>query len=177
MQWLSDNREWVFSGIGATVIAAIFGIIKSKTGFKLTHRFYILAFLSVVLFLGVDYFVNYEGDLRLRFFIFGIAVILTFSSEWAIHHIIQKHKVRKAVKELSLEDCKYVLKCHSGTEIFKFDFHSVSSLPSKFDNILYIPTGDRIIINKPYEICVYKYAYKVAKKRIKKDNLQSEDLK
>lgn len=167
-EWIAENKDWIFSGIGVTVVASVFGIIKRKAGFKLTYHFFATLFVAVILGLGIDYFFNYDGDFRLRLFIFGLTVICTFIVESRIHILKQKIEIRKAVNELSLDDCEYVVQCHRGTETFKFDFESVSSLPSKFDNILYVPTGEKIIINKPYEICVYKYAYKLVKRRMKK---------
>ena len=168
LEWIAENKDWIFSGIGVTVVASVFGIIKSKAGFKLTYHFFATLFVAVILSLGFDYFFNYDGDFRLRLFIFGLTVICTFMVESRIHILKQKIEIRKAVNELSLDDCEYVVQCHRGTETFKFDFESVSSLPSKFDNIRYVPTGEKIIINKPYEICVYKYAYKLVKRRMKK---------
>ena len=139
LEWIAENKDWIFSGIGVTVVASVFGIIKSKAGFKLTYHFFATLFVAVILALGIDYFFNYDGDFRLRLFIFGLTVICTFMVESRIHILKQKIEIRKAVNELSLDDCEYVVQCHRGTETFKFDFESVSSLPSKFDNILYVP--------------------------------------
>ena len=32
MQWIIDNKEWLFSGIGVLVISTIVGILLSKKG-------------------------------------------------------------------------------------------------------------------------------------------------
>jgi hypothetical protein len=32
LDWLKQNKEWVFSGVGVAVLAAIFGLIKSRNG-------------------------------------------------------------------------------------------------------------------------------------------------
>ncbi len=34
IDWIAKNKEWVFSGIGATVIGAIIGFIKLRSGRK-----------------------------------------------------------------------------------------------------------------------------------------------
>lgn len=34
-EWISHNKEWLFSGIGVAFLTAIIGIAKSKSGFKL----------------------------------------------------------------------------------------------------------------------------------------------
>ena len=74
LEWIAENKDWIFSGIGVTVVASVFGIIKSKAGFKLTYRFFATLFVAVILALGIDYFFNYDGDFRLRLFIFVLTV-------------------------------------------------------------------------------------------------------
>ncbi|MCP4108234.1 MAG: hypothetical protein GY749_22265 [Desulfobacteraceae bacterium] len=34
IDWITKNKEWVFSGIGATVIGAIIGFMKMRSGRK-----------------------------------------------------------------------------------------------------------------------------------------------
>ncbi|SRR6266851_163862 len=38
LDWLKQNKEWVFSGVGVAVLAAIFGLIKSRSGALLLGR-------------------------------------------------------------------------------------------------------------------------------------------
>lgn len=48
LEWIAENKDWIFSGIGVTVVASVFGIIKSKAGFKLTYHFFATLFVAVI---------------------------------------------------------------------------------------------------------------------------------
>ncbi len=167
IEWIVKNKEWIFSGIGVSVLAYLLGSAKKKSGFKLTFQFYAILFVGVVLAFGVDYFLNFSGDSRLRVFLFGTTIIFTFWADKFIQFIKRISAVRASVKKLSIKDCEYVVKCHQKTEYFYFDFTNYSEFQSKWSNILYIPTGKQIVLHEPYKICVYEYAYKLARKRIK----------
>ncbi len=166
VEWIIDNKDWVFSGIGVAFLTFLFEREKNKAGYKATPLFYTILFDGIVLALGIDYFFNFGGDWRLRLFILGISIIITFISEQAIHRIMHIFSVWRKANELSLEDCEYVIKCYEGNEYFVFNFTNKFEFEAKWDKVLYIPIGQRIVLHKPYKICADKYAYKLVKKRL-----------
>ena len=166
-EWISHNKEWLFSGIGGAFLTAIIGIAKSKSGFKLTFNFYALLFIAFVVWIGLDYFLNFSGDFRLRIFLFGIAVIGTFILDRCFVHFKQYKNTRKAVNNLTLQDCQYVLQCHNGTECIEIDFTNYPEFQTKWAYILYVPTGSKIALHEPYRIYVYEQAYKLVRKKLK----------
>lgn len=167
MEWILENKDWLFSGIGCTVITIIFSVASNIAGFKLTHRFYILMFISIILTVGLDYLFNNNKDWRVMFFIFGITTIILFLLEHCIVNIKAKLYIKQAIKKLSLEDCEYIVKCYEeGNEYVIYKVNQPDPLPVKWNNILYTENSDYVIMNHPYQICVYTYAYRLAKKRI-----------
>lgn len=170
LNWIYENIEWFFSGLGISMLTLVFGVAKKQVGFKLTFHFYMLLFVGIVFDFGADYFFNFSGDWRLRIFIFGLVILATFIIGKFISHIKQMHKVRKAVSRLTTKDCDYVLNCYQHDEYFYFELNGdYFKFEAKWENVLHVPRGTRVIINEPYKTCVYEYAYKLAKKRINKN--------
>lgn len=166
VNWIAENKDWLFSGLGVAVLTIIFETAKRKAGFKLTYQFYALLFVGVVLSFGVDYFVNFHGDWRLRIFLFGITIIATFLIDFIIQKLKQILTVKRAVKCLSIEDCKHVIDCYK-TDIFvSFNMDLTYPLDGKWDKILYLRTGSKIALGEPYKVYVYEYAYKLARKKL-----------
>ncbi|MCL2722329.1 MAG: hypothetical protein FWD47_13450 [Treponema sp.] len=173
--FILENKEWIFSGVGVAIILAILGISQHrarKNGevkFKLTPRFYIVLFIGIVLGFGADYYFNLNEDWRLRFFIFGITILLSFASNSLVCKIKTKVAVYKSVRSLSEDDCKYVVNCQDNNEYFTFTGGGEKiEFDIKWDKILYVPTGKMVQLYEPYKICVYNYAYRLAKKRLRK---------
>lgn len=169
IEWIIENKEWIFSGIGVLVLTSLFEFGKSKAGYKVTPFFYIILFVGIVLAFGFDYLFNFDADWRLRIFIFGSIIILTFICEKMIHRITHIFAIRKKVNDLLLEDCKYVVKCYEGNEHFVFDFTNHFEFEAKWGKALYVPTGQRIVLHEPYKVFADKYAYKLAKKRLERE--------
>ena len=139
-------------------------------GFTLLPRFFVLLFIALTIGVGVDYFINRDGDWRLRFFVFGLTIIMTFIVYHIANQLKTRQRVRKAVNRLSLEDCEYVLKCHDEDMYFAFKLGGEDAeFQIKWKNVLYVPTGKVIAVRTPYKICVYEYAYDVAKRRLRKE--------
>jgi len=171
LELLNENKEWIFSGIGIAILSAIFGIAKHKSGFKLTFHFYKLLFIATVLTLGCDYIFNYDGDWRLRLFIFGLMILLVYNADLLISYIKRRNSVKKAVRMLSMEDCEYVVRCYECDEYFKFEGSDSKYIEFsiKWDNVLHIPMSKMVeMLRTPYKIYAYSYAYKLAKKDYKK---------
>lgn len=166
VEWISDNKDWIFSGIGVAFLTAIAGIAKSKAGFKLTFNFYALVFIAFVIWVGLDYFLNFDGDYRLRIFLLGLTIIFTFLFDRAIQTAKNYARVRNAVNELSVADCEYVIKCYQGEEYFYFDLTNHIAFQEKWDSILYVPTGPKVVLHEPYKICVNRLAFKLVKRRL-----------
>lgn len=166
IEWIIENKDWIFSGIGVLILTSLFELGKSKAGYKATPLFYIILFIGVVLAFGIDYLFNFGGDWRLRIFIFGATIIITFICEQVLHRIMRTFSIRRRVNDLSLEDCKYVVKCYEGNEYFVFDFTNQFEFEEKWDKVLYIPRGQRVLLHEPYKICANKYAYRLVKKRL-----------
>lgn len=170
--WIFENKDWIFSGIGATILTLIFGRVKQKAGFKFTYQFYALLFMGIVLFFGVDYFINFNGDWRLRIFLFGITIIVTFLIDYIVRKLKRIFAVKRSVKRLSLEDCKYVIDCYKLDKFVSF-VNFTHPLDGKWDNILYLRTGSKIVLEEPYKVYVYEYAYKLARKKLNRSNKES----
>ena len=175
IRFISENREWIFSGIGVAIILAILGISQHRArkngeaGFKLTSRFYIILFIGIVLGFGADYYLNSSEDWRLRFFIFGVTILLSFATYSIACKIKTKIEVYKSVSSLSEDECKYVVHCQENNEYFIFTMGGEKiEFDIKWDNVLHVPTGERVFLHEPYKICVYKYAYMLVKKRLRK---------
>lgn len=168
IEWIIENKEWIFSGIGVLVLTSLFEFGKSKAGYKATPLFYIILFVGIVLAFGFDYLFNFDGDWRLRVFIFGATIIITFICEQIIHRIMRIFAIQRKVNDLLLEDCEYVVKCYEGNEYFVFDFTNQFEFKARWENLLYVPAGQRIVLHEPYKIFADKYAYKLAKKRLER---------
>lgn len=166
IEWISNNKDWIFSGIGVVFLTTIVGIAKRKANFKLKFNFYVLVFIAFTIWIGLDYFLNFDGDYRLKIFLFGLTIIFTFLSDIAIQKAKRFVQVRNAVNKLSLSDCEYVIKCYQGTEYFYFDLTNHMAFKEKWKHILYIPTGSQIALYEPYKICVNNLAYKFVKRRL-----------
>ncbi len=173
INWMIENKEWLFSGIGVTILAAIMTKAKKKTEFELTSGSWIILFISITLTCGVDYFINQHQDWRLRFFIFGIISLALFVIEIFKWFIIRKYNVKQAVKELSLEDCRHVVKCYQGNEYVTYHLKAENPLPAKWNNILYVDTGAMLMMEHPYQVCVYKDAYILVKKRLGSEDIET----
>ena len=168
MGWVIENKEWIFSGIGVVLLTSLLGLWKSKSEYKATPLFYEILFVGVVLAFGIDYLFNPDGDWRLGVFIFGTTIVITFICEQMLHRIMRIFSIRKRVNDLSLEDCKYVVKCYEGNEYFVFNFTNQFEFQEKWDKVLYIPRGQRVVLHEPYKIYTDKYAYKLAKKKLER---------
>lgn len=166
VNWINENKEWLFSGAGVTLLAAVIGVAKRKAGFKLTYRFYILIFVSLTLTFGTDYIVNQPHDWRITAFIFGLITMILFVFHEYIEHVIQKNNVKRAVRNLSLADCRYVVKCYRESEYVTYNLRKQHPLPAKWDHILYVDAGQMIIMDHPYQVRVYEYAYKQVMKKL-----------
>ena len=156
------------------IINALSNILSKFIGFKLTPSFYVVLLVSITIVAGVDYLINCEDDWRLRIFIFGFITLATFITYRFFYQtkdkFASKRRVKKAVNKLSLEDCNYVLRCYSQDEYFTFDVGGEKiEFNIKWGDILYVPTGSRIFLHKPYKICVYEYAYELVKKRMHRE--------
>jgi len=143
-------------------------LVKSMADFKLTFHFFRLLFISIIVFLGIDYFLNYDRDWRLSAFIFGITFILVHLFWRFAFHLYLRNLTNKSVKRLSLDDCEYVVLCKEKERYLEMDLHSFPNFQAKWANVLYVPTGKVVSLNESYKICVHEYAYKLAKRRLKK---------
>lgn len=166
MKWFFDNMDWLFSGIGTTILGFLFGSIKRTSSFRLTHNFYIVLLFGLLASFGIDCLFLRQAYWSLRVFLYGLIIVMAFLLYKIIEDIQIKFKVKESVKRLTIEECFYVEKCYNEEVYTEYSVKGKDPIPYKMENILYVPTGDRIIINKPYQICVYQYAYKLVKKRL-----------
>ncbi len=167
MDWILENKDWLFSGVGISIFVFLINKTKKTASFQLGHVFYVLLFISGVIWLGLDYFLNFNEDWRLRLFIFGCTIIVVFAMYFLFPYISSFFDVKKAVQSLSLHDCEYVLDCDNKAKYVVFDFDMLHPLEPKWHNILYVPTGEQISLGTKYRIHVYSHALKLVKRKLK----------
>ena len=166
MKWLFENKEWLFSGIGTTILGFLFGSIKRTSSFRLTHNFYIVLLFGLLVSFGIDCLFLRQAYWSLRVFLYGLIIVMAFLLYKIIGDIQIKIRVKESVKRLTIEECFYVEKCYNEEEYANYSLKGADPIPKKLENILYLQVGDPLILNKPYQICVYQYAYKLVKKRL-----------
>jgi len=141
--------------------------------FRLKFNFFIVLVIALVVGVGLDYFLSHSEDVRVRLFIYGVSLILIFVLHKSYHTARQKAKRRihtqRAVKTLTFDECKYVMKCQTDIECLTLEFNLYASFQEKWKHVLFIPHSKHYELTAPYQIFVYPLAYKLIVKRVNKE--------
>ncbi|MCL2378483.1 MAG: hypothetical protein FWC77_05075 [Defluviitaleaceae bacterium] len=168
VEWIYENRSWIFSGVGAAILGLILRKAKGKAEFELTFRFYALLFTATIAAFGFDYLFNYSEDWRLRVFIFGTVIIATFVAHTCISHLRRRYAKARIINRLSIDDCAYVIKCYEEDVYFRFEsLGDGIGFDSKWEGVLLVPRGRYVELYSSYKIVACRYAYKLAKRKLR----------
>ena len=175
MEWILNNKEWLFSGIGVVLITTILNFIpKRDSDYKLNYKFFVNLIAGIIVGSICDYHINPNKDFRLSIATYLISIIVLFIVVIVIvmiaNSIITRVKTHISVKGLTLEDCRYVVMCKETNQYFQMDWTNYAEFEHKWNNILYIKHGSKILMYQKYRIFIKPLAWKLIKKRLKKED-------
>lgn len=134
MEWIINNKEWLFSGVGIAIISALFNcFIGAK--WKLNYKFVINLILAIVVASMLDYKLNINKEIRYSIMLYLITIVSVFVIiiivESLLNHIKRKVKTKIAVSKLTDDDCRYVLHCNDVEQYFKLGWTNYADFEEK----------------------------------------------
>ncbi len=171
LSWIAENKEWLFDGLGVTVIALLINLIlDKKSNYQINFKFIINLIAGIIAGSIYDYHNNPNKDIRLSIANYLSAIVAVFILIIVISVLLKtlvKHsKTRTAVKKLNDDDVQFVLQCQKTNKYFELSLTNYAEFEHKWGNILYIKMGSRAIINEKYRIFVEPYALRLINKRL-----------
>ena len=173
MDWIVNNKEWLFDGIGVLILTTICNLIFKKE-YKINYKFFINLIAGIIVGRICDYRINLTKDIKLSVAIYLGSIVASFTIIMVLvmitKNIITRVKTHNAVKNLTLEDCRYVVMCKETNQYFEMDWTNYAEFEHKWNNILYIQYGSKILMYHKYRIFVKPLAWKLIKKKLKKED-------
>lgn len=172
ISWITENKEWLFDGLGVTVIALVINLVfNKKSNYQVNYKFLVNLIAGIIVGSIYDYHNNPNNDLRLSIanylLVIGAVFLIVIIISFLCRKFIKRLKTRMSVKRLNDDEIQFVLQCQKTNKYFELSLTNYSEFEHKWKNVLYIEMGSRAIINEQYRIFVEPYALHLINKRLK----------